>query len=126
LIHTDQHHPKDKDVLNNVQIYTSSERRVVNTAEIFARALLGREQTGGLRKPDTEDNTPLIEHLIQRRDLLDDNNAAKELTDQAKKKLKVVSPCTAREVKANFCLQLLISLIFRCSFDPASPTNARS
>jgi inositol hexakisphosphate/diphosphoinositol-pentakisphosphate kinase len=81
--------------LNNVQIYTSSERRVVNTAEIFARALLGREQssasnmTGGLRKSDGEDNTPLIEHLIQRRDLLDDNNAAKELTDQAKKKLKV-------------------------------------
>jgi hypothetical protein len=88
----------DKDVLNNVQIYTSSERRVVNTAEIFARALLGREQssasnmTGGLRKPDGEDNTPLIEHLIQRRDLLDDNNAAKELTDQAKKKLKVDIP----------------------------------
>jgi inositol hexakisphosphate/diphosphoinositol-pentakisphosphate kinase len=81
----------DKDVLNNVKIYTSSERRVVNTAEIFARALLGKENSGsssvGSGMP--ADNTPLIEHLIQRRDLLDDNNAAKELTDQAKKKLKV-------------------------------------
>lgn len=82
-------------MLNNVQIYTSSERRVVNTAEIFARALLGRENAssanvnGALRKPEVEYDTPLIEHLIQRRDLLDDNNAAKELTDAAKKKLKV-------------------------------------
>jgi hypothetical protein len=80
----------NKDVLNNVKIYTSSERRVVNTAQIFAHALLGKENhtQATSRKPEDYE-TPQIEHLIQRRDLLDDNNAAKELTDQVKKKLKV-------------------------------------
>jgi inositol-hexakisphosphate/diphosphoinositol-pentakisphosphate 1-kinase len=83
----------NKDVLNNVRIYTSSERRVINTAQIFAHALLGKEATptsaASLRRPDEETPSPLIKHIIQRRDLLDDNNAAKELIDEAKKKLKV-------------------------------------
>ncbi|KAJ9117698.1 hypothetical protein QFC24_006412 [Naganishia onofrii] len=81
----------NKDVLNNVKIYTSSERRVVNTAQIFAHALLGKENhtPAAARKPEDYE-TPQIEHLIQRRDLLDDNNAAKELTDQVKKKLKIL------------------------------------
>lgn len=80
----------NKDVLNNVKIYTSSERRVVNTAQIFAHALLGKENNSQAAQRKLEDyETPQIEHIIQRRDLLDDNNAAKELTDQVKKKLKV-------------------------------------
>lgn len=33
---------------------------------------------------------PLISHLIQRRDLLDDNNAGKEKMTEAKKKLKML------------------------------------
>lgn len=86
----------NKDVLKNVKIYTSSERRVVNTAQVFAHALLGTEQSsshtssGALRQPLDEYDSPQIEHLIQRRDLLDDNNAAKELIDQAKRKLKIL------------------------------------
>lgn len=80
----------NKDVLNNVKIYTSSERRVVNTAQIFAHALLGKDNNAQATQRKLEDyETPQIEHIIQRRDLLDDNNAAKELTDQVKKKLKV-------------------------------------
>jgi inositol hexakisphosphate/diphosphoinositol-pentakisphosphate kinase len=38
------------------------------------------------RKPEP---CPVISHLIQRRDLLDDNNAGKEKMQEAKKKLKV-------------------------------------
>ncbi len=89
----------NKDVLNNVRIYTSSERRVINTAQIFAHALLGKDHhatpssAASLRRPEEETPSPLIKHIIQRRDLLDDNNAAKELIDEAKKKLKVRRLC---------------------------------
>lgn len=108
---TDQ---QDKDVLNNVKIYTSSERRVIvgsiqttdwctkinfsyqNTAQIFAHALLGVEGSSSssassianARNPPEQG--PQISHLIQRRDLLDDNNAAKDLCTDAKKKLKML------------------------------------
>ncbi|WRT68342.1 uncharacterized protein IL334_005318 [Kwoniella shivajii] len=86
----------NKDVLNNVKIYTSSERRVINTAQIFANALLGLEggssshssSIAGAR--NTSEPCPQISHLIQRRDLLDDNNAGKEKMTEAKKKLKIL------------------------------------
>lgn len=90
----------NKDVLNNVRVYTSSEKRVVNTAQIFAHALLGEQapppsattgSSGALRQALADQyDSPQIEHIIQRRDLLDDNNAAKELIDQAKRKLKIL------------------------------------
>lgn len=68
-----------------------------NTAQIFAHALLGVEggtsssqssasSVANVRNPEP---CPLISHLIQRRDLLDDNNAGKEKMTEAKKKLKV-------------------------------------
>ncbi|CAK9782518.1 actin cytoskeleton organization and biogenesis-related protein [Cutaneotrichosporon oleaginosum] len=87
----------NKDVLNNVKIYTSSERRVINTAQIFAHALLGVE--GGSAGSSVTSRTgavvpepsgPVISHLVQRRDLLDDNNAGKEMMNDAKKKLKML------------------------------------
>ncbi|KAL7419835.1 inositol hexakisphosphate and diphosphoinositol-pentakisphosphate kinase [Cryptotrichosporon argae] len=85
----------NKDVLSNVKIYTSSERRVINTAQVFAHALLGVESgssgsvssNGGRVVPEPG---PVISHLIQRRDLLDDNNAGKEKMTEAKKKLKIL------------------------------------
>lgn len=80
-------------ILKNVKIYTSSERRVINTADIFARALLDKETSGtaaDLSSSRQLDKAPLVDHLIQRRDLLDDSNAAKALMDGVKKKLKIL------------------------------------
>ncbi|KAH9951713.1 histidine phosphatase superfamily-domain-containing protein [Amylocystis lapponica] len=129
----------NKDVLKNVKIYTSSERRVVASAEIFATALFethrdnysntptysaspitsghassgggssrssqdghGYNASGGLRpstpRREQSQSTPRREQsqsmrvpkLIVRKDLLDDSNAAKDLMDDVKKRLKIL------------------------------------
>ncbi|KAJ7433823.1 histidine phosphatase superfamily-domain-containing protein [Mycena galericulata] len=106
----------NKDALNNVKIFTSSERRVIASAEIFAAALVDSpNQTYSLPSstpssissrsstdiagaaahiykaapPQTTPNqTPF--NLIVRKDLLDDSNAAKDLMDDVKKRLKIL------------------------------------
>ncbi|KAJ7074003.1 cortical actin cytoskeleton protein asp1 [Mycena amicta] len=102
----------NKDALNNVKIFTSSERRVIASAEIFAAALVDSQNSAYSAPPSTgysaptsttsslssrsstdisqmsKAQTPLS--LIIRKDLLDDSNAAKDLMDDVKKRLKIL------------------------------------
>ena len=92
-----------------VQIYTSSERRVTASAEIFTAALVEDKPSRSSRAPEAISSSPASTsgfsgsvpptpriadynqvHLIIRKDLLDDSNAAKDLTDEVKKRLKIL------------------------------------
>ncbi|GAA6040194.1 hypothetical protein JCM8097_004177 [Rhodosporidiobolus ruineniae] len=71
----------NKTLLDHTNVYTSSERRVVATAEIFTTAFLDERE-----RPASEQQT--THQLIIRKDLLDDSSAAKEEMEKVKKKLK--------------------------------------
>lgn len=67
----------NKEVLDEVHVFSSSERRVTTSAQIWAASFLGQKELA-------------TDFITIRKDLLDDSNAAKDEMDKVKKKLKIL------------------------------------
>ncbi|KAL6718258.1 inositol hexakisphosphate and diphosphoinositol-pentakisphosphate kinase [Lecanora helva] len=67
----------NKEVLEDVRVFSSSERRVSTSAQIWAASFLNKKEV-----PESS--------ITIRKDLLDDSNAAKDVMDKVKKKLKLL------------------------------------
>ena len=67
----------NKEALENVHVFSSSERRVTTSAQIWMATFLNRKEVD-------------VSEIKIRKDLLDDSNAAKDVMDVVKKKLKLL------------------------------------
>lgn len=87
----------NKDLLKHTHVFSSSERRVVATAEIFSSAFLDDKASSGEQT---------LHQLTIRKDLLDDSNAAKEEMDNIKKRLKTLCRPGLLHVRPEFAWPL--------------------
>ena len=85
----------NREILHDVKIYTSSERRVIATAEIFSKVFLNA------------DDLP-SESLIITKEMLDDSNAAKSQMESVK--LKIYSLLNPNEISVPSAIQSPIDL----------------
>lgn len=67
----------NKEVLDEVHVFSSSERRVTTSAQIFSASFLDKKDLAS-------------DFITIRKDLLDDSNAAKDEMDKVKKQLKLL------------------------------------
>jgi inositol-hexakisphosphate/diphosphoinositol-pentakisphosphate 1-kinase len=67
----------NKQLLDDIKIYSSSERRVIATADVFAKALL-----------DIQDIPESL--VVVNKEMLDDSNLAKEQMDTVKSRLQAI------------------------------------
>ncbi|KNE72308.1 hypothetical protein AMAG_16795 [Allomyces macrogynus ATCC 38327] len=80
----------NRELLQDVVVYSASEQRVVQTAKVFMEAFLDGDAAASANDGDPP-GTPVLPPIEVRKDMLDDSNAAKEKMEAVKAQLKVYS-----------------------------------